>query len=486
MIKTITNVISSGYAIGPTYINKIDKFSNTKDIDVFDKSLKLCNEELDILIAKDEKLGEFILFQKLMLNDPVLKKSVIKYLDDSSSIVEAIDKTIFEYTTELINSPSIYLQERVNDFKNIALLLKENLIENENKAPEAKFILITDELYPTQVIKYKERLLGVITKKGGYTSHSAILCKELAIPYVIYPKTLECARAIIDSYKREIILDYSKQDELKYNDYINKNKTINKVNHEGYKFLANVSSSDDVKKANDLGFDGIGLYRTEFIFYNSDNILSLERQEDIYKEALNTMMDKPITFRTFDIGDDKTVAFIKNNGKGVKNYLDNPDIFSTQIKAIINAHSATTPRILLPMIRTNEEFNYLRNWIISLANNKTVKIGMMLETKEALTNIESFTNVDFISIGTNDLTKELYQRSREKEYDEAITLDLINKLIPIVEYTNKHSIPLSLCGEIASIPEVATRLFEIGIKNLSVTPSALNNLNLAYMKFKNK
>ena len=219
------------------------------------------------------------------------------------------------------------------------------------------------------------------------------------------------------------------------------------------------------------------------MFYN-DKIPSYEQQLAVYKEAIDLMHDKPITFRVFDIGDDKKLSYINTNEKGIQNYINNPDIFITQIKALSDASNKV--RILLPMIRTYKEYNYLKNWIFDITNDKSIKIGMMLETKEALENIESFVNVDFISIGTNDLAEELYSKSRDSEYDENITLDMINKLIPAVKYANDNNIDISICGEIASIPEVAYKLYEIGLKNLSVTTSAINNLNFAYSKFKNK
>ncbi|MBO5712556.1 MAG: phosphoenolpyruvate--protein phosphotransferase [Acholeplasmatales bacterium] len=483
MIKTINSVISYGYAKGLAYYETIKNFSNTKDIECFNNSLSICNNELDELIKNNEKLGEYILFQKLMLNDPMLKNGVLKHLDKSSSIVEAIDKTIDEYTTGLINSPSSYLRERVNDFKDLSIRLKANLDANKSDAPNYKFILITDELYPTTVIKYKNNLLGVVTKSGGYLSHSAILCRELNIPYVILSEAIECKNIIIDTYKKEVILNYSNNDDEIYNELINIDNSIEIINHDEFKFLANVSSNTDVKKAYELGFDGIGLYRTEFMFYN-DKIPSYEQQLAVYKEAIDLMHDKPITFRVFDIGDDKKLSYINTNEKGIQNYINNPDIFITQIKALSDASNKV--RILLPMIRTYKEYNYLKNWIFDITNDKSIKIGMMLETKEALENIESFVNVNFISIGTNDLAEELYNKSRDSEYDENITLDMINKLIPVVKYANANNIDISICGEIASIPEVAYKLYEIGLKNLSVTTSAINNLNFAYSKFKNK
>lgn len=484
MIIKVDNIISSGYAKGRVFVYKNEDFSNTKDIECFNKSLAICNKKLDELIFENEKLGEFILFQKLMLNDPVLKKSIIKYLETSTSIVEAIDKTIFEYTMGLINSPSEYLRERVNDFQDLALNLKNNLEYKDSYIPENSFILITNELYPTFLLKNKDKILGVVARNGGYTSHSAILCRELEIPYVICHKKIECESLIIDTYKKELFLNYSKYDEDRYQEFINLKTKTSIVPHEGYCFLANASSNDDVKKASKLSFDGIGLYRTEFIFYYREDVLSYEEQLKIYSEAVNIMKDKPVTFRLFDIGDDKKVSCIKSLGKGIKNYLNNPELFKSQVLAI--SHSCKKPRILLPMIRTNEEFNYLRGWIFDLTENKDIKIGMMLETKDAIERLDTFTNVDFISIGTNDLMEELYQKPRNSMYDEDIAFKLIDELIPVISYAKEKNISLSLCGELASIPEIATRLFEIGIKKLSIAPSALSNLNHAYKKFKNK
>ena len=146
---------------------------------------------------------------------------------------------------------------------------------------------------------------------------------------------------------------------------------------------------------------------------------------------------------------------------------------------------------MFPMIRTNEEFLYLKKWVLDIANNLNTNIpslGMMLETKEALDNISTFTTPDFISIGTNDLTKELYNIDRDNSnirYQEYID-DLIERLKKVVSHSNKYSISLSVCGELAAITDVATRLYSIGIRRLSVSPTMINHLNISYLKFKNE
>ena len=146
---------------------------------------------------------------------------------------------------------------------------------------------------------------------------------------------------------------------------------------------------------------------------------------------------------------------------------------------------------MFPMIEQESEFIYLKDWVLRLAkegNYNIPKIGMMLETKMALTSIETFLEPDFFSIGTNDLTHELYNISREDETNEIFNHinDLIESLKRVVKFCNEKNISLSICGELASIKEVAIRFYEIGIKNLSVSPASMAMLNMAYDEFINK
>ena len=140
------------------------------------------------------------------------------------------------------------------------------------------------------------------------------------------------------------------------------------------------------------------------------------------------------------------------------------------------------------MIENEDEINYLRDWVLKIANENKYnipKIGMMLETKEALKNILDFRNTDFISLGTNDLTSELYHISREemnKNINEYID-DLFEKIKPVVSFCDRNNIKLSVCGELAGVKDVALKFYGIGIRNLSVSPSLIQLLNLCYEEF---
>ena len=146
---------------------------------------------------------------------------------------------------------------------------------------------------------------------------------------------------------------------------------------------------------------------------------------------------------------------------------------------------------MFPMIFSNDEFLYLRDWVRNIAfrfDYKVPPIGMMLETKEALENIKTFKKPDFISVGTNDLVKSLYNLDRENSFDyiDNFQSDLLNKLDEVVKYCKENKIRLSVCGELASIPELAKEFYNIGITNLSVSPSLVGMLNIAYQNYKDK
>ena len=146
---------------------------------------------------------------------------------------------------------------------------------------------------------------------------------------------------------------------------------------------------------------------------------------------------------------------------------------------------------MFPMIENYEEYLYLKNWTSRIREENqynSLKIGMMLETKKALNNIESFKDVDFISIGTNDLTAELYKYDRDNliEKLDEYKLDLIDRLTKVVEFCNDNDISLSVCGELAAVPSIANLFYKIGIKNLSVAPSGIRVLNSVYSEFKNE
>lgn len=493
MKYSIEKVLSSGVCLGK--IHKIDicenSLDNSSDYEKLNTAIEKSVSQIREMMMKAPELQDYLMVQEYMITDPELKKRVGILLDEGISIVKAVNAVMKEFAKGLASSDSLYLKERTNDIEDAERRILMNLQENSFEEEKGNYILYTEKPYPSFLINHKDNILGIISKVGGYTSHTAILARSYDIPYIVSDvEFAEGEEVLFDTRKKSIITSPSA---LAKSHYKKDTKIKKTIPHEG-DFLANCAAPVDVLKAMDYNFDGIGLFRTEMIFMNSNRPFTALEQYKIYKDAIKVLDDKkPIVFRTFDVSGDKKIAYVSSHDKSIENYKQNPYIFENQIMAILKIYTDTQKniKIMFPMIYTNEEFLYLRDWVINLASRfdyKVPPIGMMLETKEALEHITEFNMTDFISVGTNDLVKSIYNLDRETSFDFIDTFqdDLINKLKKVVDYCNQNRIYLSICGELASIPEISEKFLAIGVKNLSVSPSLVNMLNVAYTNYKDK
>ncbi len=215
-------------------------------------------------------------------------------------------------------------------------------------------------------------MLGVIVKKGGYTTHSAIICRGLEIPYVITAADIEDNTNIIIDTNKEIIIANPLNNVIEEYKGISKNNIII-INDNEYKFLANIEDNLELDKVIKYDLDGIGLYRTEMVLIKNNKPLSIEEQIKIYNEAL-LKLNKPIIFRTFDIGDDKLLSYISTTKKGVNNYWNNLDIFKNQLEAILRSNTNNMLRLMFPMIEDINDYNKLRAIAIDICNKYNMPI----------------------------------------------------------------------------------------------------------------
>ncbi len=495
----IDKVLAEGYTIGSVKILKEEEnvdsdLSIDDEIIRFNNAIKLSLEQINKLKEKEENLNDYLSIQELMVKDPDMNKRVKSLIFSEMSAEEAVSTVIEDYLSQIIESPSSYLRERASDMEDVLQRILFNLNNKDILGLDEHYILYVDKLYPSLIINLHEHVLGVIAKEGGYTSHSAILCRSWDIPYCICDCKIDTNDTVILDTRHEVVIVNPENLELnRYLDQIQKRDFFDKkaVSHEGYLFLANVGNILELNNVVKYGFDGVGLFRTEIIFMNSDRPYTLEEQLDIYSKAIDICKEKPICFRTFDVGDDKKISYLQTSNKGIENYINNPKIFESQVLAIMMANKYDNVKIMFPMIESIDEFNYLKDWVLKLQQENNLKrpqIGMMLETKKALESINDFINVDFISIGTNDLTKDLYKIDREKQGDtvDDYLEDLLEKIAKVVKHCDKNNITLSVCGEHASIKRVGLRLYGLGIKNLSICPSLIRTLNLTFTEFLQK
>lgn len=490
-------VISEGIAVGKVYILKGNPI--LKQPFEFEREKKALRQALDQSILEIQELQEkfvenkeYLSMQILLLEDPDLYKKALFALEQGYSAVEGIHKVIEEYMQPLSISTNSYLQERTLDLADIKERIIRNLTQQKVMKFEDPFILVCEELHPSFLIQNREFIKGIITTYGGYNSHSAILCRQFNIPYMIAKLDMEeNLDIILDTRKKRICISPFKEEMEYYQELIQKLslEKFEAVPHPGFQFLANVSSNIELDKVIEYGFDGIGLYRTEMIFMNSNRSYTLEEQYEIYKEAIERMKGKSVCFRTFDIGDDKQLSYVQAYKKGIDNYKHNPELFQTQIEALLKANQYNTLKIMFPMITSVEEFHFLKQWVYQIQRNiedtSKFKLGIMLETKEALQNIRDFTDVDFISIGTNDLIYSIYHvhRNMQKEALESYLRDLLNQLKQVIAFCEQEKIELSICGELAAISPALREFIALGIKNFSVATPAIKVLNHIYKEF---
>lgn len=411
-----------------------------------------------------------------MLRDEVISLIVKDHINAASAFTVVIDK----YINMMKDATDKYLQERYLDFLDIRLRVLQNLNKvSISLANLEECILILEELYPSLLLNISKNVKGIIALRGGFTSHSAILCRSKGIPFVVADVSedfegnvlidnntvyLNPSPTLIEEYKLHKAIEDTVEKDLK-----------------GLNVYANVVNNVDIKRI-DEAFTGIGLYRTEFVIMNQEYAFDCEKQAAVYEEALSLIGGRTINFRTFDLGGDKQVDYLPALKKGVVNYYTYPKLFENQIRALLMASKKypNQVKIMFPMIESFKQYQELKKYVVKMAREmgqKVPLVGMMLETQSSFINIEDFKNVDFISVGTNDLTSELFNVSR----DEVILFEqlydgLLATLNKIINFCDSNNIPLSVCGELISKTEFAKKAIKLGLKNISISPFFINNI----------
>lgn len=494
-------VLSEGIALGKVHIEKsglarwIKKLSGNQDKKDLEQAIFDSIKQIEEIKKNNSENKDYLDIQTLLISDPVLKEKAFSLIEEGKSVSQSINQVLDEYAQSLTASTNQYLQERAIDILDIKNRILSNLNGGTRLTDDEQFIYYAKQLHPSFLIQNKKKILGIVTNSGGYSSHTAILCRQLNIPYLVGKiKSKEKDIIVIDTRKQQIIVNPELESLNHYEEIIKKlsKESFKAVPHKSVGFYANVSDNSELDKVMEYAFDGVGLYRTEMIFMNTNRPYTYEEQYEIYSEAVDKLAGKPIYFRTFDIGDDKQLSYVKSYKKGIDNYKNNPELFKTQIKALINANKFDNLGIMFPMIFNNQEFNYLRDLVLEikkeLGNTSKIKLGMMLETSEAIEKLNEFENVDFISIGTNDLVLSIYHinRNLQKEQLQKYIDDLVLKIAKVVEICDSKKINLSICGELAAITNALKRFIEIGVKNFSVAAPAIKVLNTVYKEFTSK
>ncbi|USD64880.1 phosphoenolpyruvate--protein phosphotransferase [Vibrio sp. SCSIO 43136] len=473
-------------------------------------------KKFDNEINKDA-LAIFDLFTHL-LNDPMLRKDLKLQIDKRDRADWALRQVIDSYSSRFAQMSDLYLRERAQDFRELGQRLLHFLHTSEGYEQEWKepVIVVVTELTASMLASMpRDKLLAVVSMEGAANSHAAILSRALGIPAVmgasINQNSLVGKQGIVDGYSGTVFVDpmpplLQEYQELQVEEHelsalVESELTQRASTQDGceVEVLLNAGLSADNQIAINQGVDGVGLYRTEISFLLKQRFPSEDEQAAQYKTVLSTYPEQKVVMRTLDVGGDKPLPYLpieEDNPflgwRGIRFTLDHPDIFLIQLRAMLRASAGLNNlSILLPMVSGSQELDEAITLIdqafgeVSQDYPELVrpKIGIMLEVPSILFLLPLIAErIDFVSVGTNDLTQYLLavdrNNARVSDVYESVHPSVIQALAQIQSICSSYQLPVSICGELAGDPIGALLAVGLGYRSLS-----MNTSNVARVKY---
>ena len=527
MIKGIA--ASSGIAIAKAYKLVMPDLTVTKttiedvegEIARYEQAMAKTAKDLEMIkeaASKNLSAEEAAVFDAhaLVLSDPEMKSQVEdKVKNEKINADAALDEVANTFIMMFETMDDDYFRERAADIKDVSRRLLANLLGKPLPNPaliDEEVVIIADDLTPSDTAQLNKNLVrGFATNIGGRTSHSAIMARSLEIPAVVACKTItEEVTAgdmvildgsegivIINPSDEEIKTYQAKRDEyVAYREELKQLKDEKTITTDGkhVELVANIGSPKDIEGVLENGGEGVGLYRTEFLYMESAELPTEEEQFNAYKAVLEGI-NGPVVVRTLDIGGDKEIAAIElpkemNPFLGVRAIrlcFQREDIFRTQLRALLRASIYGDLRIMFPMIATLQEFRQAKGILLEekekLINEKVevnpnIQVGIMIEIPAAAVLADQFAKeVDFFSIGTNDLIQYTFAADRMstsisylyQPYNPSI-LRLIKNVIDAAHKEGKWT---GMCGEMAGEQMAAPLLLGLGLDEFSMSATSI-------------
>lgn len=527
MLKGIA--ASKGYAIGNAFIKKEIKLEiNTlkiKNIDEeilkLDNSIKDTREQLIKLQNKIEKeVGkeESLVFEshQMILDDPELvdrAKDIIR--NENYSADYAIDIVKKELVTLMESIDDEYMRERAADIKDVSDRIIRNLlgVENSIEITDPNTIVIAHDLTPSDTAQLDKKLVcGFLTNIGGRTSHSAIMARTMEIPAIVGMNTITedvkfSDKLIIDGVNGFVICNPTELQIKEYEEKIAKfleykeslkvlkNVKVHDKNGKHIEVCGNIGSVKDIDQVLENGGDGVGLFRTEFLYMDRKNMPTEEEQFNSYKEVLEKMKEKPVVIRTLDIGGDKQLDYLEMpeemnpflGYRAIRLCLDKVDIFKIQLRALLRASVYGNLKIMFPMIATISEFRQAKKILEEcrqeLLNeginvSDSIEVGIMIEIPAAAISASEFAKeADFFSIGTNDLIQYTLACDRMNEkvsylYDP-MNISVLSLIKMVIDGAHSQGKWVGMCGEMAGDEEAIPTLISYGLDEFSMSATSI-------------
>ncbi len=467
----------------------------------FQMGLETQNTKYDLLLHKlqsdnRDTEAEIIDAYKLILNDPEIlnkcheldprdSRNIYSVFSDAAGQLEALDDDYFKQRSEDILSIG----------RELILTMQG---AQSNNIDDEDVIIIAKDLTPndTSVLNLK-KVKGFIVENAGPTSHTVIVAKNLGIPCVIGIKIetleyIENASIVINGSSGEIYTDPTEEIIEKVKEFQNhkldvfNNYTGENMSKLGIEFRANIGNEEELELFNDKLINSIGLFRSEFVYIDSDSPPTLDKQISI-NNKLSRKFSNTVVFRTLDIGGDKKVPYLnlpeEENPflgiRGIRLSLLNNEIFREQIISILSSELLPKVKIMFPMVSLLDDFNKAKTIVVEEANKLGVevpKLGVMIETPSAAISAKTYINdVDFFSIGTNDLIQYTLAADRGlaslASYHDCLHPSVLHLINNVIEVGKEYGIEVSVCGDMASDIEGAKILYALGLRIFSLAPS---------------
>lgn len=531
MSKTIVGVAaSSGVAIGKAFllanphlqIETVSVEDPSSEIKRLTDALEQAKADLrEISERAEREMGpdKAAIFQAhlLVLEDPELVETVKgKIAAEKVNAESALHETAQTFIELFEQMDNEYMKERAADIRDVTKRVLCHLLGVEFAAPSdlaEEVILVAEDLTPSDTAQLDRRYVkGFVTDIGGRTSHSAIMARSLEIPAVVGTTdvTREAAAGvtiILDGHEGLVIIDPTPEEIEAYRkkqaEYERQKSELAKLVHTAttsqdgvhVELAANIGSVQDLAGALENGAEGVGLFRTEFLYMGRDDFPSEDEQFQAYKQVLEQMGEKPVVIRTLDIGGDKHLAYMNLpqemnpflGFRAIRLCLEQQDLFRTQLRALLRASAFGNLKIMFPMIATLEEFRQAKAVLAEekqalldkgIAVSEQLEVGIMIEIPAAAMIADLFAKeVDFFSIGTNDLIQYTMAADRMNErvsylyqpYHPAV-LRLIHRVIQAAHAEGKW---VGMCGEMAGDPVAIPILLGMGLDEFSMSAGSI-------------
>ena len=492
---------------------EIEKFKNAlaasrKDIETIKERAtgKLSDEELEIFDA-----------HLMVVDDPAMSDEVISMIENEKVNAEyALDVVSNNYISMFESLDDEYMRERAADIKDVTTRIKYHILGvdvADLSLIDQEVIVVAHDLTPSDTAQLDKKFTkGFATEIGGRTSHSAIMARSLEIPAVVgiasvMSEVKHGDLLILDALKGQLIVNPDEKTIEQYQEKAEKYqkevaalkvlKDKETITTDGHKveIVGNIGTPDDVAGVIDNGGEGVGLYRTEFLYMNSTELPTEEQQFEAYKKVLVAMNGKPVVVRTLDIGGDKKLPYLPIDPemnpflgyRAIRLCLDRKDIFRTQSRALLRASAYGKLRIMFPMIATIDEFVSAKA-LLEEEKEKLVKegvevgqdlqVGMMVEIPAAAVLADEFAKyADFFSIGTNDLIQYSMAADRMSEKVSYLYQPLNPSILRLIKLTidGAHSQGkwCGMCGEMAGEPDAMAVLMGLGLDEFSMSATSI-------------